>query len=1305
MNQNKDNFSEIDLGIDNCTFEYDENYEKNTNSIRNQISEIKNNQNSDEICTNKHFTILDLYRYSDLLDKVLMLIGTIAAIASAVVYPLMFLSYGQVAGTFVDLIKYENLNKENFNITAKLAYNQTINKCYELSNKDTHFNNRIDKSIIYYIIFGLSSILVNYIAYACFDTAAERQIKRIRNKLFESLLRQEIAFYDKNAPGELNSKITSNIDTLKLGMGFKIPDFISLVGRGIGCFIYAMISAWKFSIVFLAIMPFISASTSFLITFIKKFTISELKSYGIAGNIAQEVLSSIRTVVSFGLMKKEIKNYENNLLDAEKMSIKKGLYTGFFTGFSLFLFNCVFAIGIYYGTYLSRTDCKNYSPSDILRSLMLMITATFSIGQGLPFLKDLAEARGAAKSIFEIINKKSSIDINDYLNKIKLNNLSGNIKFVNVSFSYPERKEVEILKDLNLEIQPGKTIALCGASGNGKSTIIQLLQRFYDPISGIIKLDDYDIKGLDLEWLRSQMALVSQEPILFSTTIKENIRLGRLNATDEDIIQAAKSANAHDFIMGYPDKYDTNVGERGSQLSVGQKQRIAIARAILRNPKILLLDEATSALDYESEKIVQDALDKVKVGRTTIIIAHRLSTIRNADLIVGLSNGQVKEIGTHEELIKLKGIYYDLLMSQNKEPNLDKKKPSVEKTEKEIENDSEYESETESVKETEKEIKYEKNESNLQNKKSKTNTLKLAFKISKYHAPEKIFVILGALSQLFASIVNPIVSLIFCEIYTIFAIPNVKEQERLSLKYMGIIFIIALGNFIGTILFNYSFSLIGARLTKRLRVKMFESYLRQEMAYHDLEENKSSILATHLASCVPFCKGLTSDLLSLLCQAISSVGFSIIVGLVINWKLCLVIMSFIPLNFLSGFLNIESSTNKRKGESNEEIAGRLTTEIVENIKTVVSLGKERYFYEEFTKEFNKKYKKLLFLIHIRAFLYSISNSVLFFIQAAAFSYGYSLVINENLKVNNLFRVYSTITFSSMALGRLFAQMPDTKKARNAAKTVLRAINRKSKIDSMSENGIKLKSIKGDIQFLNVKFNYPNRPDLSILNGLNLNLKPGESNALVGPSGCGKSTTIALLMRFYDANEGTILIDNVDIKDLHIGWLRSKIGFVSQEPILFNTSIKENISNGKIDQKVLNDEIIKVAKAANIHERISSLPEKYDTIVGNKGGKLSGGEKQRLAIARALIREPNILLLDEATSALDNQSESIVQDALDKAQIGRTCLIIAHRLSTIQNSNKISVIKDGIVLEEGTHDQLIKQKGFYYKLQMQKNFNL
>jgi ATP-binding cassette subfamily B (MDR/TAP) protein 1 len=290
---------------------------------------------------------------------------------------------------------------------------------------------------------------------------------------------------------------------------------------------------------------------------------------------------------------------------------------------------------------------------------------------------------------------------------------------------------------------------------------------------------------------------------------------------------------------------------------------------------------------------------------------------------------------------------------------------------------------------------------------------------------------------------------------------------------------------------------------------MFESMIRQEMAFHDQDENKSSALATRLATNVPFCKGLTSDSLNLLCQAVSSVGFSIILGLALSWKLTLVIMPFIPFSFLTGIANV----NQARDKSNEEqLAGRLAIELIENVKTlVVSLGRELYFYDQFSGIFNKKFRVTLLKIHPQGILYGISNSILFFIQATAFAFGYTLIKSgEQLTTANLFCVYSSITYSAISLGRLFALMPDIGKAREAAEFAQSILERRSLIDSMSEEGLRPDIVRGEIEFRDVRFRYLNRPAVAVLNGFNLRVSMGKVNALVGASGCGKSTTIGLI---------------------------------------------------------------------------------------------------------------------------------------------------------------------------------------------------
>jgi ABC-type bacteriocin/lantibiotic exporter with double-glycine peptidase domain len=372
----------------------------------------------------------------------------------------------------------------------------------------------------------------------------------------------------------------------------------------------------------------------------------------------------------------------------------------------------------------------------------------------------------------------------------------------------------------------------------------------------------------------------------------------------------------------------------------------------------------------------------------------------------------------------------------------------------------------------------------------------------KHNKPELLFILVGVLAQIVNAAVSPTISLIFSNIWSIFSIPDEAEQERESLKYMGMILGLAFVNLASSILLNYSFSLIGARLIQRIRVKMFESYLRQEVAYHDLDENKSAILSTRLASSVPFCKGITSDLLSLFCQAVSGVGFSVVVGLVLNWKLCLVILCFIPINIVAGMMNIQSVTNKQgKKKTSEEESGRLAIEVVEHIKTVISLGREGYFVAQFEALFSRNSSKLLGYLHVQALFYGVANSVLFFIQAAAFSYGYYLIKYEDLALTDLFRIYASITFTSMTLGRIFAQMPDVKKSREAVKMALSTIDRVSRIDSMSQSGQRPAdhAISGDIRFNNVTFSYPNRPNLKVLHNFSLDVKRGQVNALVGKS--------------------------------------------------------------------------------------------------------------------------------------------------------------------------------------------------------------
>jgi len=325
-----------------------------------------------------------------------------------------------------------------------------------------------------------------------------------------------------------------------------------------------------------------------------------------------------------------------------------------------FVIFCVYALGFWYGGNLVANG--ELEPGSILTTFFSVVFGAFGLGQAFQQIPDIAKAKGAAAAIFAVIDRTPEILPNE--NGEKLAKIEGNIQLKNIVFNYPTRPDIKVMDGFSLEIKAGETIALCGPSGGGKSTVIALIELFYKPISGQVLLDGSDINNFNLKWYRQQIALVSQEPILFATSIADNIRYGKAGATMDEIIAAAKAANAHTFISSLPKQYDTQCGEKGLQMSGGQKQRIAIARAVLKNPQILLLDEATSALDAESESLVQDALENLRKGRTSIIIAHRLSTIQNANKIAVIEKGKVIEIGKHNELLEMNGAYKNLVQKQ-----------------------------------------------------------------------------------------------------------------------------------------------------------------------------------------------------------------------------------------------------------------------------------------------------------------------------------------------------------------------------------------------------------------------------------------------------------------------------------------------------------------------------------------------------------------------------------------------------------------------------------------------------------------
>lgn len=1263
-----------------------------------------------------------LFRFATCKDILMMVIGSLCALIHGAASPLMLLVYGMMTNTFVAYeLELQELKDEN-----KMCTNNTIywknGSIYETAENSTVFcgvdiEGEMTMFAYYYIGIGLGVLCVSYIQIVFWVSAAARQIQRIRKTYFRKVMRMEIGWFDCNSVGELNTRISDDINKINNAIADQVSIFIERISTFVFGFMVGFISGWKLTLVVIAVSPLIGIAAGLMAMAVARLTGWELKAYAKAGAVADEVLSSIKTVAAFGGEEKEADRYDRNLEEAQKWGVKKGTITGIFQGCLWCIIFLCYALAFWYGSKLV-IDTKELSPGTLIQVFFGVLMAAMNLGQASPCLEAFASGRAAANTIFETIDREPTIDCLSE-DGYKLDKVKGDIEFLNVTFYYPSRPDVKILNDLNMQIKAGETTAFVGPSGMGKSTAVQLIQRFYDPSEGKVTLDGHDIRSLNIHWLRSLIGIVEQEPVLFATTIAENIRYGRPGVSTEEIIQAAKEANAYNFIVDLPQKFDTLVGEGGGQMSGGQKQRIAIARALIRNPKILLLDMATSALDNESEAVVQEALDKVRLGRTTISIAHRLTAIQNADVIVGFDHGQAVETGTHSELLEKQGVYFTLvtLQAQNTssqtndvvnksfEENFDQKARSF--------SHSSYRSShrssirLRSLSQLSNDIVPDAVSGSL-NIISNPEMIKVeeddpeesapVARILKYNQPEWPYIVFGSLGAAVNGSVSPIYAVLFSQILGTFAIQDVTEQKKQIDGVCVLFCIVAVTSFFSQFLQGYAFAKSGELLTRRLRKVGFQAMLMQEIGWFDDPINSPGALTTRLATDASMVQGATGAQIGMIVNSLTSIGAAFIIAFYFSWKLTLVIMCFLPLIGLSGAIQAKMLTGfANEDKKGTEAAGQVSSEALSNIRTIAGLAKENVFVEAYEQQLELPYKSAKKKAHIYGICFGFAQCVIFMAFAASFRYGGYLVSTEGLPYMMVFRVISAIVISGTALGKASSFTPDYAKAKTAATQMFKLLDRVPKISTSSTDGEKWDNFKGEIEFLNCKFTYPTRPDIQVLNGLLVSVKPGQTLAFVGSSGCGKSTSVQLLERFYDPDEGTVLIDGRSSKNINVPFLRSQIGIVSQEPVLFDCSIAENIQYGDNTRTISMEEIIEAAKKAFLHDFVMTLPDKYDTQVGAQGSQLSRGQKQRIAIARAVVRNPKILLLDEATSALDTESEKTVQAALDEARKGRTCIVIAHRLSTIQTADIIAVMSQGVVIEQGTHDKLMAKRGAYYKL--------
>ncbi|CAN6726732.1 unnamed protein product [Malus baccata var. baccata] len=1234
-----------------------------------------------------------LFSFADSLDYMLMSVGVISAIGNGLCQPLVTVIIGDMINSFGGT----GNTKDVVGAVSKVA--------------------------LKYVYLAVGAGAAAFLQMSCWMITGERQAARIRGLYLKTILRQDVGFFDNETnTGEIIGRMSGDTVLIQEAMGEKVGSFIQLIATFIGSFIIAFVKGWLLTLVMLSCIPLLVFSGAMMGIVISKLASRGQTAYSLASTVVDQTVGSIRTVVSFTGEKHAIANYKSSLIKAYKSGVHEGLASGFGIGSMRLIVMCSYGLAIWFGGKMIVE--KGYTGGEVMNVIFAVLNGSLSLGQASPCMSAFAAGKAAAYKMFETINRKPEIDTYD-TNGEQLQEIHGGIELRDVYFSYPARPDEQIFSGFSLSIPSGATAALVGGSGSGKSTVISLIERFYDPQAGEVLIDDINLKEFQLKWIRQKIGLVSQEPVLFTCSIKDNIAYGKERATNDEIRAAVELANAAKFIDKLPQGLDTMVGEHGAQLSGGQKQRVAIARAILKDPRILLLDEATSALDAESERVVQEALDRIMIGRTTVVVAHRLSTVRNADTIAVIHRGTIVEKGPHSELIKdSEGAYSRLIRLQemravSEKTNVnDHDRPEISSVDSRRHASPRFSnlrsiswgssgrrnsgrhslSISFGVPTAVGVLEAAPPGSNIPDSKSSRVPPEVSLRRLAYlNKPEIPVLLLGTIAAAVNGVFSPFLGvLLACITKTFFEPPH---EVRKDSKFWALIFIVlGLASSIAHPLRQYLFAVAGCRLIKRVRSMCFEKVVYMEVSWFDDPEHSSGAIGARLSADAASLRGLVGDGLGLLVQNLATAVAGLVIAFLANWQLALIVLVLLPLLGVNGYFQVKFMKGfSADAKKMYEEASQVANDAVGNIRTIASFCAEEKVIELYQKKCEGPIKKGIRQGLINGIGFGLSFFFMYSVHATSFYAGARLVSAGKTTFSDVFRVFFALTMATIGVSQSGSLAPDVSKAKSSAASIFAILDRKSKIDSSDESGTTIENVKGDIKLRHVNFKYPTRPDVLIFQDLCLTIRHGKTVALVGESGSGKSTVISLLQRFYDPDSGHITLDGIEIQKLQLKWLRQQMGLVSQEPVLFNETIRANIAYGK-EGDATEAEIIAAAELANAHRFISSLQQGYDTIVGERGVQLSGGQKQRVAIARAIMKAPKILLLDEATSALDAESERVVQDALDRVMVDRTAVVVAHRLSTIRSADLIAVVKNGVIAEKGKHETLINVKdGIYASL--------
>nr|ACI24156.1 ATP-binding cassette sub-family B member 2 [Toxoplasma gondii] len=1087
------------------------------------------------------------YTYATKVDFVLLVVGALFSIAGGSMMPIFMSLFGDM------------LNE--LNTTLDMNYVCTL-----------------------MVAVAAAAFVTSWVSASCFEFVADRQIARIKLQYFSAILRQDMAYFDMNDAGTLPTRLESDTVTIRNAIGIKLSMMFQFSTVTLGGLVLGFIRSWQLTLVTLSGLPLLVLLGAVLGYCLNKAEQETMPKYKAAGSLSEEALLGIRTVVALRGEERTADAYKKKLYEAEKVGMSWSLRSSLCIGTLMGTIFLLFALGFWYGGTMvadsveealgdedppeedsdpSEWPTPKFRGGDAITVFFAVIQACFAVGNIVPNLTAYMKGAAATADMLAVIERQSPIDpLSPEGRKDVL--VQADIRFENVVFSYPARKEKKIFNGLNLTLPAGKTIALVGSSGSGKSTIVQMLQRLYDPDEGCIFIGDTPIKDINIQYLRAQQGIVSQEAKLFSISIGENIALGADHpVTQEEIEEAAKKANAHDFISQFPDKYQTDCGLFGGQLSGGQKQRIVIARALVRRPSILIFDEATSALDTVSEKVVQDALDSLikTTNATTLIVAHRLTTIRNADQIIVLDNrdgtgSQVVQVGTHQSLMSQEdGLYYQLVQSQlaglarEAEEAHGLPPPPFEK-DLTAEAISQQLSARLSL-----QSKGSRVQSFLRQMSSKkvllqpTSSLPAAV-MSEAESPQVgafaafrkrastflqlrtlsllrpwwPFCVGGVLAAILSGATYPVFEVIFSKFVKVYYFPD-PEKIRDESSFWSLIFVALAG--CQLLVESSKFMAIeasGYKLISLLRGQTFTQTIHQEVGFFDRQENNVGYLTGVLSSDVLLVKTGSAGNALAMTQGLAAVVTGVIIAFFGDARLAAVVLAcfvlLLPATAAQSHISApksEGANKKAEKVEDRDTAAFVMSEALNGIRIVSAFGLEPHFTERYQSVLLRTLKEEERAAALLGFFWGFSQGAQYALQALIFWYGGQIVSSEGKNPLEIMQTTFALMFAGSSIGQAVLFSSDAGKAEKASERIFCILDRPSKIDSRDTGGkvIDAKDFSGLVRVEKVRFRYPERPNIPVYQELSFEMKPGETVALVGASGCGKSTVVQLLERFYD----------------------------------------------------------------------------------------------------------------------------------------------------------------------------------------------